>query len=774
MTHPSPARPLVFILGGFTVLWAVYTWLIPPFEGPDGPQHWAYIVWLVEQGNFPPQGEAAWQTNVQQEAGQPPLYYLLALLPARLVGIDDPPATFQPNPHFPSNAPGTIPDNKMVAVYEAARPQTGGWLALMWVRAVSLLGGWLTILFTFALVRETWPHKPTLALAAATLVAATPQVIFLSSVVSNDIFAAATGTLTLWQLARLIRHGFTPQRLLGVGLAWGLAALSKSNALLLGVPIFLAVGGWPLASRPPAPNEAGETHHTPLSRRPLRERVTHYALLLAHHSLWLMAGFILVAGWWYLHSWLRYGSPLGTEVHCYAPWAHCDTPHLRQNPLAEWREVFDSFWAAFGWGNIKFPAPVYLALGLLVVAAAAGLAKWVWERVGMRGSAVSSERLAVSSLQPPLHNSPFTIHHSQFLILCLACVALLVQAVALEAWMRQVTAPHGRLLFPAVGAAALLLVTGWDALNPKLARAAWGPIAALALFVPWMLLYSAYFPARPQTRAQVLANEHYIGWRYGERVELLALRPQSHSVLAGDVLTVHACWQTLAASDELYTLSLQLVGPENQVVARRRTYPDLGRYPTTHWQPDVVYCEDVRVDIPADLPQTLRYQIEVAWLDEAGERLTVVDGAGNPVVAPFAGQVRLQAENTLVRGDAAATQPIITLQNHTLPPTWPIGQSQTITFTWQINQAVPTDYTVFIHLRDANGQNIFTGDGPPLAGWYPTSWWLSGEIVPDRHTLTMPTTLAPGTYQLVVGWYDPLTNTRLGEELPLGNVEMLP
>lgn len=757
MTHSVATRPLIFILLGFTVLWAVYVWLIPPFEGPDGPQHWAYVVWLVEQGSFPPQGAAAWQTDVQQEAGQPPLYYLLAAVPAWLVGVDDPPVTFQANPHFPSSAPGTVPDNKMVAVYEATRPQQGGWLALTLARVLSLLCGWLTILFTYALVRETWPHKPTLALAAAILIAVTPQVVFLSSVVSNDILAAAMGTLTLWQLARLIQRGFTSKRLFGLGLAWGLAALSKSNALLLGIPIFLAVGGWPLV----------------VSRWPLATGITPRIPRIMSYVLWVTAGFILIAGWWYVRSWVLYGSPLGTEVHCYAPWAHCDIPHLRQNPLAEWREVFDSFWAAFGWGNIKFPAPVYLALGLLVIAAAVGLIKIVWELVGTRGNSVSNKQVAVNDLQFPAPHSPFTIHYLPFIILALCFIALLVEAVALEAWMRQVTAPHGRLLFPAVGAAALLLVTGWDALNPQLARAAWGPITALALFAPWILIYPAYFPARPQTRTQVLASESYIGWRYGEVVELLALRPQSRSVMAGDVLTVHACWQTLAAPEAFYTLSLQLVGPENQVVARRRTYPDLGRYPTTHWQPEVVYCEDVRVDIPADLPRTLRYEIEAAWLDEEGERLAAVDSAGNPTAATFAGQVRLQAKSTVV-GDAAATQPIITLQEHTLPLTWHIGQMQTITLTWQINQAIPTDYTVFIHFRDATGQNVFTGDGPPLAGWYPTSWWLPGEIVPDRHTVTIPPDIPPGTYQLVVGWYEPLTNTRLGEEFPLGDSLLQP
>ena len=70
-----PQWQLALILIGYVVLAGLYSWFTPPFEGPDEPQHFAYITWLAQGKGFPPQGEAAWDTPIQQEAGQSPLYY---------------------------------------------------------------------------------------------------------------------------------------------------------------------------------------------------------------------------------------------------------------------------------------------------------------------------------------------------------------------------------------------------------------------------------------------------------------------------------------------------------------------------------------------------------------------------------------------------------------------------------------------------------------------------------------------------------------------------
>jgi len=51
----------------------------------------------------------------------------------------------------------------------------------------------------------------------------------------------------------------------------------------------------------------------------------------------------------------------------------------------------------------------------------------------------------------------------------------------------------------------------------------------------------------------------------------------------------------------------------------------------------------------------------------------------------------------------------------------------------------------------------------------PTTGWLPGEFIRDRHALVVPETAVPGPYRLRVGWYDTVTGQRLGEiEAPLG------
>lgn len=88
---------------------------------------------------------------------------------------------------------------------------------------------------------------------------------------------------------------------------------------------------------------------------------------------------------------------------------------------------------------------------------------------------------------------------------------------------------------------------------------------------------------------------------------------------------------------------------------------------------------------------------------------------------------------------------------------------------------LPGDYQTFVHLRDpANGQNVAQADGPPLAGWYPTSWWPAGEAVTDWRNFPLPADLPPGRYRLVVGFYDLAGQQRVGQEFDLGLVEVQP
>lgn len=716
--------PVLLLIG----LSAWYRSLIPPFEGPDEPEHTAYVFWLVEKRRLPPQGEAAWETPVRQEAGQPPLYYLLAALPTAMGQLNEPTAVYRPNPYFPSAAPGNVPDNKNVAVHYPAdtRPLRGQWLGIYLARLVSLLFGVILVLATLALAGEVWPGHPTVAFAAGLLVALTPQVIFLSSVISNEMAVAALSTAVLWLLARLLRHGPAWEWGLLLGLVYGLALLAKSNSLLL-APVLAAGFGW---------------------------------LWWQHRQNWravvgtvLAAGtaVLLVAGWWYGRNALLYGSPFGLETHCFAPWAYCDSPAQRQPPLAEWIEVFQSYWAAFGWGNIKFAGWVYGLLGLAMLGAAAGLIRqtvrrwrhgWVWQTTAIL-----------------------------FLLLALAC---LLVAVSLEVWMQTVTAPHGRLLYPAIGAASVLLAAGWYSWRPRLELGMAAAMLLPAILAPIWLIRPAYAPP-PLLDVAEIAAIRLLNWRMGNLADLLAVETSPQTARAGEALPITVCWRPLAQSDADYAIFVHLVGPQNQVVARRQTFPGLGSYPTSVWQGNRPFCDVIRLEVPADLAETLRYQVEVGLIaPETGERLPVWDENRRPINAAFATAVRLESTQSTTLTTPPVGDTAVRLAAHDTHTTWSAAAPVNLTLQWWVAEPVSRDYTVFIHLQDQSGALAATFDGPPKAGWYPTSWWTAGELVTDRHTFTLPPDLPPGVYDLLVGLYDPQTDERLGKAHHLTAIQVTP
>ena len=87
-----------------------------------------------------------------------------------------------------------------------------------------------------------------------------------------------------------------------------------------------------------------------------------------------------------------------------------------------------------------------------------------------------------------------------------------------------------------------------------------------------------------------------------------------------------------------------------------------------------------------------------------------------------------------------------------------------LTLYWRLEeeQRVSGDYTVFIHVVDAQGIPIMEPvDGPPVDGNWPTSAWEPGHLVADTHLLALPPKLHAGRYDVRLGFYDPATGARL-------------
>jgi hypothetical protein len=90
-------------------------------------------------------------------------------------------------------------------------------------------------------------------------------------------------------------------------------------------------------------------------------------------------------------------------------------------------------------------------------------------------------------------------------------------------------------------------------------------------------------------------------------------------------LSLTLYWQAITTPEPL-TRFVQLIGPDGMIYGQHDSAPDLGLYPTDHWQPGEVVVETVTVPVQANRPPGA-YRLHVGWYRPAsGERLPVRQG----------------------------------------------------------------------------------------------------------------------------------------------------
>ena len=726
-------RSFLALLAIFAALGLAYSLVTPLFEAPDEVWHYAYVRYLAEEHTLPPLDA---ETPAYQEVAQPPFYYAVAAWVSGGVPGEDLQDLMWHNPGFGYQAGGTVNDNKNMLIHteHEAFPWRGAVLALRLARLASLAFGLVTIVAAWGLGREAFPQQPALALSVAAVAAFTPQFLFISGVASNDSAAAALATAVLWAIARTLHRGTTVCRSLITGLLVGLAALAKTSNLLL-VPLALAV----------------------LVNQRVSESANRNLQSAICNLLFIVTVFAL-GGWWYLRNAFLYGDPLGFGLHANTPWGRA-TPASLTTLLTELPTVYRSFWGAFGWGHVEYPAWVYVALGVFV---AASLVGW--------GGALKTRRLP-----------------GRGRVLLLAAVWCALMFAALLAWMRQVQAPHGRLLFPALGAWAVLLVGGWSSL-PRITyhasrftyhvlRIAYSVplicLALLSLATPWTTIRPAFALPRLLSPAEAVETVGDVGFIYGGSARLLGIALDRPSVAPGDVVAVRACWEALAPMDSDYTVFVHLVGRDNARVAERHTYPGLGRFPTSLWPVGRAFCDVYRLRVEQWAPVPELYDLEIGLYDQAsGERLTVHNTAGQVIEFPVLTQVRVAPRRPLV---VSPQHPLdyrlgseIALIGYDVSGPLQSGTPLTVTLYWRAESPPQGNYVVFVHLLDENGQKVTQHDGVPRYGRYPTPAWHTGDVVPDEHVLDVFDIVSGGRFSLAVGMYRQETLERLPVVGPSG------
>jgi hypothetical protein len=185
----------------------------------------------------------------------------------------------------------------------------------------------------------------------------------------------------------------------------------------------------------------------------------------------------------------------------------------------------------------------------------------------------------------------------------------------------------------------------------------------------------------------------------------------------------------------------------------------------------------MHVPVFYDLTQTMVYNLEIGIInDKSEERLLTFDQNGNLRSHNFIDKVRLISIENLPEKvvDFSGSDRIQLVESAIAPSTLKSGDTAAVTMRWAASEPLTKDYQIFIHLLDENENIVMQADGPPAAGWYPTSWWPVGEIITDQRDIVLPDNLPSGSYRLISGFYDLDTLERVAGPVLLGTIHIEP
>jgi 4-amino-4-deoxy-L-arabinose transferase-like glycosyltransferase len=719
MSAAQLARWQRIIVLAHAVLALVYGALIPPYEAHDETGHFDYVHQLLSTGALPDPRSA--DKAFLDQAHQPPAYYLLTA--AALVWTDRSDYARPDRNIFAIDGSNRRGVRILLPRAKDAFPWRGSALALHAARAVSALLGALTIAVIAMCARVALPGRPGAALLATAVAAFNPQMIFMASIVNNDVMVALCGACVTLCMLRIGVDGDTRNRtLIALGAALGLAVASKNSALALIGYVALAV---------------------------------------------------LFIGWrarWPLRSWLSRGATIALTAAVFI------VPHIARNIAISGRPLLDraqdnadkltpaffsaglnqalqdawlprifvnsfrTFWGAFGWGNVQQPE---LAYALFAVLSGAGLL----------GCAIAWRTCA------PRARRAFA------LLAALAITMALLPTYRAIAFQDPALLP-GRYLMPSLAAYALLIGAGVNALlRERLARSVAALLAAWAAVVPVAVIQPAYAARLAPTRSDQVVLR-FVDASGADVAALVSVDAESVTLPDREGPRLYARvslrWRALRATAEPLVMGVAVVGFDAEALGSVNVYPQRGNYPSTLWQPGAEFVDtyDVLIEKPcARLPALGRVDVSLFTLD-ADQRIASTLAArdmNGAATSSVVGRFKVESppppypihwQEPRARFDGA-----LGLRDVALPQAVKPGETLSVRVNYEMLAPIDRDATVFVHALDAAGKLVAQDDHLPARGALPTNLMDPGECARETFALPIPAG-ARGELRLVTGWYD--------------------
>lgn len=583
---------VALLVAAHLVLTLGYSLWNPAGEAPDEADHWALVVYLANERRLP---EGPWMT----QGKHPPLAHIGA---AGLASLAEPGFSFlRANPDVSIQPTENWSPNFFIHTRAEMWPWRADVTAFHLARLWSVLVSTATVVAVYRLARAVWPQQPGMAAMATGVVALLPEFAFIGAAINNDATASLFGTLALWGAMAIYRAGGEWRAGWWTPVALGLGLLSKVSTVSLWPAIGLAIVAGAARAQVAAPRSGGGSSGAASSRSSGNDapRSSPLAPGWVWNGVIVFGPALLIASPWLLRNWRLYGDLTGMELvrqtidQRTTPWTWGDTLWL----LEGW---FISFWGKFGGaGHIPMASWVYWLFAALTVLSVVGFAR-SWRR------RTTDDRVA------------------------LAILATAAVGVAVGIWQYSLTAlgtDQGRLLFPALGALAILWVEGLHCWPPArwrvhFAAALLACLIGLSLYGLLGVIRPAMAPPRPVDAASlprvvepVLFGElTLLDWTIGETVTLF--------------------WRSEFPPTQDWRTTLRVVAEDGMQLWEWRRSPGYGRWSTDRWPAGVVVEDVYAIDWP-EWVGAGRYWVEVG-VQPYGSEYALPVQSGREMNGPFA------------------------------------------------------------------------------------------------------------------------------------------
>ncbi len=248
-------------------------------------------------------------------------------------------------------------------------------------------------------------------------------------------------------------------------------------------------------------------------------------------------------------------------------------------------------------------------------------------------------------------------------------------------------------------------------------------------------------------------------------------------VSPGDTIPVTLHFRAIEVPQEDYVVAVELRDEDGKLIQQVEAPPGGDGFPTSQWRTGEVIRSQYRLPLEADT-ESGEYTLSATMAGTEPAEPTVVVLASVSVnnrprlliAPPMTHEMDVSFESAIRLAGVDAQEAI------SVRP----GDVVTTTLVWQPTATSTNEaLTRSAQLLNAEGQLVAQEDTIPCGGSCPATSWLADEYLLDDTAVSLPGDLAPGTYTLIVGFYDPTTQSRLvatdenGTALP-NNMAALP